>query len=287
MNLCDTYKIILLFILIGYVKCADKPGDQSNNENNSSESYSDTESDEEDNFDVTETTGQTQAHPPEEKKETKPVKPESICNSLIFMKKNEEGIIVPMDEGEYKQIFEDPYKKKYLFQKNLEMILCDYKVIYEQIPGKPYTSSLTHFKNENTFIIRREGEFIFIICQRKKWVIFSRKRSGFIKLYSQNSKGNYDELGDDSYQVRLSRNGTLRYEFNENVKCTKIMAKQTVVWEKKADDPCPLQVNINLKGDIVLYYSKYYIIFTKNNKNPKYLYKKPRKKRRKIRRHNK
>eukprot|EP00375_Theileria_parva_P000976 XP_763646.1 hypothetical protein [Theileria parva strain Muguga] len=197
MNLCVTYKCILLFILFGFVKCADKPEQHPVS--------SDTDSDEEDNFEVTET-----SEPP---KGTEHLELSKKPGKMIFMKENENGIVVPMEEGDYKQIFEDPYKKVYIFQKNLEMILCDYKVIFQQISGKPYASTLTYYRINNVFTIQHENGFMLICHEEGKWKVYLRSRSGYLNLYTQDSEGRYLELGENNYYISFGPRGFLRYEF--------------------------------------------------------------------------
>ncbi|KAF5153558.1 hypothetical protein TpMuguga_02g00003 [Theileria parva strain Muguga] len=182
---------------------------------------------------------------------------------MIFMKKNEEGIIVPMDEGDYKQIFEDPYKKVYIFQKNLEMILCDYKVIFNHRLGKPYASTLTYYRINNVFTIQHENGFMLICHEEGKWKVYLRSRSGYLNLYTQDSEGRYLELGENNYYISFGPRGFLRYEFKSDVNCSKVMFKDKLVWRRNSNEPCPSKINITLRKDIIVHFGDYYIIFVK------------------------
>ncbi|EAN30733.1 SVSP family protein [Theileria parva strain Muguga] len=136
MDLCKTSKLLFLIISVGYVRYADS-SDQPGNPHVTTEN----DSEEEDNFEVTETS--------ETPSGSEPFKQKDSCDSIIFMKKNDDGILVPMDEKEYKLIFENPFKKIFIFQKNLEMLLCNYQNIFENLSGNPFTASLTYFKDKS------------------------------------------------------------------------------------------------------------------------------------------
>ncbi|EAN31451.1 SVSP family protein [Theileria parva strain Muguga] len=288
--MCSIKFYLIILVTIEFVRCADKPG----NNDQSLVSYSDSE--EEDNFDVTESTEQPETSepkgsppksPPETSAKGSPPKspsgsPEHVevikkSIQIIFMKKDENGIVVPMEEGDYKVTSEDSYRIVYMFQASLEMILYNYEVIFEHVPGKHYTLTLTYYKPHNVFTMQDVGGFIFICCEEGKWRVYLRNRSGYLKFYTKH-KGKDFELNEGDYYITFGPKGFLKYEFKKNVKCHRVMHRGKLLWKKEINKPCPSEVSINLSKDIVLYFDNHYLIFFKSHRY-KLSVRKPRKKR--------
>eukprot|EP00375_Theileria_parva_P000646 XP_763316.1 hypothetical protein [Theileria parva strain Muguga] len=196
------YRIILITIV--FVRCADKPG----NNDQSLVSYTDSE-EEEDNFNVTESAG------PSKSSETTSFKHFEAYNKIIFIKKNEEGIMVPMEEGDYKVTSEDLSKIEYMFQASLEMIVYNYENIFEHVTGKPYALTLTYYKDYNVLTMQDVDGFTFMRREGGRWRVYSRRRSGYLELYKID-KGKEVELNEDDYYVTFGPKGLLKYGFKKN-----------------------------------------------------------------------
>ncbi|EAN31365.1 SVSP family protein [Theileria parva strain Muguga] len=162
----------------------------------------------------------------EDKKEKKPeeTKKPKKCKSIIFMKKDEQGILVPMIEiKDYMCLHYGFAKTKYNIFADLEQVVCDGEVIYFHIPEKDYVRKLTYNRKENAFIMERVDMFVLIKRVNGKWSYSGRRHINYIKMYTQDALGNEVEMTKEQYYVEMSPAGSIKYTFVPGVKCKKLL----------------------------------------------------------------
>ncbi|EAN31758.1 SVSP family protein [Theileria parva strain Muguga] len=270
---------ILIVILIVYVRCADKQGDK----NLSLVAYSDSE--EEENFEVTETTGETSELPddtkpqdapgtpktPEhaaEKDVKQPVKPYDKplrkCETIQFFKKGTEGNLVLMTGADYVKIVKYRKEEKYEFKVDLELVVCDGVTAYEHRPGRPYCSKLIHNKIDNVLTIIREGSILRMTFDRGKWRASSRSKPAQVELFTKDSRGNYKLITSHHYTVETNETGGSAYIFMPGVKCRKIIINKLLVWKKTDEKEYPTKFFVTIRLDVFLFFREYKLLFKKS-----------------------
>eukprot|EP00375_Theileria_parva_P001885 XP_764560.1 hypothetical protein [Theileria parva strain Muguga] len=280
MNKFTTY--LYIFIIIGCIKCSDKPGDKSGDKSSGLVPYSDSE---EDNFDVTEssvkTTEPAEEEPLEEepdrdkpghveegrekyvKQVSEPYKKDGKCEIIRFFKKNNEGVLVEMTGRDYTVSFSDKKIVKYGFKEDLELVLCNGETAYKHVPGKVYYSSLTYYRNTNTLIIVGGGEFLRIIYNKGKWRASSRRSPTIPEFYTKNSKGTYLLLSSEYYTFDITPTGSFKYIFISGVKCSKIILNKLLVWKKTDEPEYPTSIIITLRLNVFIFFRGYRVLFGK------------------------
>ncbi|EAN31368.1 SVSP family protein [Theileria parva strain Muguga] len=184
---------------------------------------------------------------------------------MIFMKKNSVGQLVEMTEGDYKEIFDDFNMKKYTLHASLEMVLCDYQVVFEHIAGKPYCNELCYYGFKNVFIIRGNDRFFFIKCVDGVWKTKFHNVPRDIKIYSQGSEGNYVQISTENINIDLTLSESIRFNV-EGLKCVRVKNKDEVVWEKESDEEYPILICYTTKKRFLVYFKDCRKVFEKTSK---------------------
>uniref|UniRef100_A0A3B0N5G7 Tash protein PEST motif containing protein, putative n=1 Tax=Theileria annulata TaxID=5874 RepID=A0A3B0N5G7_THEAN len=197
----------------------------------------------------------------EDKKPSKVVKK---CNKISLLKKNEEGELIEMIEGEdYKVIWKNLNKSKYEFIGNLEEILCDDELVYTNRPENGYPSLLTYNITLSVFVLRRQGGHVVVKCVDGKWIPEGRKIPGFMKMFIKDYFGNEIELVEGDYFLDLTACKSYKYTFAVGIACTRIEVRGETVWEKTDDDPFPISCCITFKMNLIVNFGQYKKIFAK------------------------
>ncbi|EAN33249.1 SVSP family protein [Theileria parva strain Muguga] len=209
----------------------------------------------------------------DDKKEAAAVKPSKISESLIFMKKGDDGGLFQMIEGQdYKLIFDDGTTLKFEFYNELEQVIYNGDNIYVHMPKRLYALELTCNKTTNVFVIALEDSFLYIDYRAGMWRANSRKIPNYVKFYGKDSEGVEFEFSKEHYSFYLTEKGAFRYVFFPEIPCAKVVINNRLIWEKTPEDKSLLSVHINIKGDVFLKFKTHVSLFAKKRNEYKYLY---------------
>ncbi|EAN31366.1 SVSP family protein [Theileria parva strain Muguga] len=225
--------------------------------------------DEEDNFDVTETTGQAQGSEGDKKMKT--------CNEIGLFKKDSDGNIIPMTENDYKKIISTVNEIRYEFLGKLEEIKCDGESIYTKLPDNAYCETLSYNKNTNIFTITIDGTFLFIKGDKDRWRTTCRRVKEHIKIYKLDEKGNEVEADGEDYFFYVTSHSGFRYKFKSGMKCTRIIFKETLAWEKTENEEYPVGLSISKKLNVVVFFENYFKVFGKSGGKYRKMYQQSKK----------
>ncbi|EAN30729.1 SVSP family protein [Theileria parva strain Muguga] len=207
--------------------------------------------------------------PIQEKAPSKKAKHVKICETITFFTKDCHDDYVPMNESEYKITLESENIVKYKFNARLEMIMCDNETIYIHRCDKPYATFLTHNKNVCSFIIARDGGFVYINFVNGKWITNARRNMDIVKFYILDCEGNDVELTDKDYHFDLSPNGSFKYIFKSKTKCYKVVAGGDLIWKKNPGDDFPRSVSVTTRLNVIIFTHGESFIYQKIDKGYK------------------
>ncbi|XP_955547.1 Theileria-specific sub-telomeric protein, SVSP family, putative [Theileria annulata] len=192
-----------------------------------------------------------------------PQPPEIIMTTktMKFMKMNEEGILVEMGPGDYYKSYENKYSMKFEFSSNLEQLLFDGEIIYNHKPENKYCTSLIYYKSKNVFIMTRDKGFLITKFYKGKWVSSTRRIPDYIEIHGKDSEDRDVLITDEQYRVSLSTSGYIKYIFNENVKCTKIIIHKKLSWKKESNEEYPIGFSITSGRNLTVYFNDYLKVF--------------------------
>eukprot|EP00375_Theileria_parva_P001898 XP_764573.1 hypothetical protein [Theileria parva strain Muguga] len=169
---------------------------------------------------------------------------------IKFYKRDNLGMLVEMNEGDYNVTFNDKDKKKYLFISNLERIECDGEIIFEHSSGTPYFPLVNHSKKTNIHILTNSGGFILIKKIKGQWIRTDAPIPDYVYLYTQDSEGSEVLLTKYHYTITFTSLGSFRYEL------------LPVAWEKtEEDEGFPLVFYITPKMSVMVNFEKYFKLF--------------------------
>ncbi|EAN31367.1 SVSP family protein [Theileria parva strain Muguga] len=212
----------------------------------------------------------------EEEEEEKPSEAVKKCKKIRFFKKNSEGNIIPMIKKDFKRIHDDDKLKKYLLYANLEVLLCDGDVVYKHNAGINYPTQLSYNKVKNIFIFTRRGGFLLIKYSEGEWRVEGRRDQEYLKFYSKTHWGKYVEITCNDYYTELSAAKAFKYTFREGVNCEKVTYKGETIWRRKKFKASPESVRFTPKGNVIIYFSSYLIVFGKRQGSFKQILARPR-----------
>ncbi|XP_952706.1 Theileria-specific sub-telomeric protein, SVSP family, putative [Theileria annulata] len=209
----------------------------------------------------------------EEKDEKHEVEDIKKCKEVKFLKKDQYGNLVRMTEKkDYKLKHTGFNKIKYEIIANLEQILCDEEVIFEHKSDFPYTKILTYNRTENAFVISRKGGFVLIKRVNGIWKQIGRRIPSYIKMYSQDSHGNYVELTKEYYYIEMSPRASIKYTFITGLGCKLITLRGEVIWTKTNIDDFPLAFSYTNRFGFLIYFPTYVRTYVRKNGTFKLLY---------------
>uniref|UniRef100_A0A3B0MMH3 Theileria-specific sub-telomeric protein, SVSP family, putative n=1 Tax=Theileria annulata TaxID=5874 RepID=A0A3B0MMH3_THEAN len=211
----------------------------------------------------------------EDEEEKKPSKDVKICNTITFMKKNSEGNLVPMSEGDYTVISYSEYNIKYVFNAELEAVLCDQETIFTHLAGRDYCKSVIHKRHHGSFNFRRDDGFVLVKFKNGKWKFRARNNPDYVRLYALDNEGKEIELDEKSYYLKFTSSGSFKYEFLQNVRLTKFIIKDKVVWEKTITDDHPSAVAVTERFNAIIYFDTYTRVYGRRKGRYRFLFTRP------------
>ncbi|XP_954715.1 uncharacterized protein TA17346, partial [Theileria annulata] len=201
---------------------------------------------------------------PEEPEDEEPPKDVKRCNIITLMKMNEEGDLVPMTEGDYEIVRDNEDAVKYTFTSTLEELHCDGEIVYKHISRNRRTSSLIYNRVRHHFLLK--NDLGMYVCNYRKgvWSVFNHKFLNTIYIFTKDSEGNDMFLNSEHYTNDIGDKGSFKYIFKDGVKCTKIMYRNQLVWEKTDyTDNYPIYFYINLKYHFYILFSDHIYKYSK------------------------
>ncbi|EAN32296.1 SVSP family protein [Theileria parva strain Muguga] len=200
------------------------------------------------------------------------VKPIQTCKKITFMKKNQVGEIIKMSTNDFKKVISDENKVRYTFFSNLEQLLCDGEVIFENKPENKHCRLLIHHKKISRFVLISEEGYYLVDPGNYGWRVKSEKVIKYLKLYTKDSVGNNLLLTKQYYEAKINDHPSTRVRFKSYARCTRVEFKGLVVWEKTENDGYPLLLIITGKLDFQLCFDGYNKIYRKRSgKYKKYI----------------
>lgn len=183
-------------------------------------------------------------------------KPKRIrkCESIKFFKIDQTGNMVEMGFYDYTVYFKDKSALKYSFDANLEMIKCDGDTVYKHKSGLDYALTLTYNKCAGRFVIRLKNHFLFIRYAGRTWVEHDRIIPDYIKIFTQDSEGNYVELTPQQCKIDITATGSFKY-YVKGLNCTRIEIYGEVIYQKKDHEDYPESVSYSLKKCFMIYFN--------------------------------
>ncbi|XP_951762.1 Theileria-specific sub-telomeric protein, SVSP family, putative [Theileria annulata] len=207
----------------------------------------------------------TQPYQPEqpttEESKDKESKKFKKCETIGFLKMNEEGNLVPMTNEDYIESFPNNKTSKYVFKSNLEKLYCNDKIIYTHKIGKDYCTSLTYNNKTNCFIMTTPSGFYLIKYYKGKWETIEKKIHKYIKLYGIDESGMPITIDENFYYTDFLRPNTFKYVFLPGVKITNIDAGTKTIWKKGKKEQFPIGLSFSSFNNIVLHFDEYVKIF--------------------------
>uniref|UniRef100_A0A3B0MS82 Theileria-specific sub-telomeric protein, SVSP family, putative n=1 Tax=Theileria annulata TaxID=5874 RepID=A0A3B0MS82_THEAN len=213
---------------------------------------------------------------PEEEEEEDKKPPEIIrtCKTITFMKLNEEGKLAEMIlEKDYREIWFSQFNTKYLMLCRLELLLCDGEIVYTQKSSRSDCRLVIYNRNAHTFIFTGDTGFILFKRINNRWnVDKARKFPEDVNIYTIDNDGNEIELGKDSYEIDITAFGSFKYRLNQGVRCTKIIYKNRLVWEKTDESDYPSSFCLTTRNNVMVFTGQYIAIYGKKGSKYRHLY---------------
>uniref|UniRef100_A0A3B0MSK3 Theileria-specific sub-telomeric protein, SVSP family, putative n=1 Tax=Theileria annulata TaxID=5874 RepID=A0A3B0MSK3_THEAN len=183
------------------------------------------------------------------------------CETIGFLKKNEEGNLVPMSNEDYIESFPNNKTSKYVFKSNLEKLYCNDKIIYTHKTGKDYCTSMTYNNKTNCFIMTTPSGFYLIKYYKGKWETIEKKIHKSIKLYGTDESGMPITIDENFYYTDFLRPNIFKYVFLPGVKITNIDAGTKTIWKKGKKEQFPIGLSFSSFNNIILHFDEYVKIF--------------------------
>ncbi|XP_953544.1 Theileria-specific sub-telomeric protein, SVSP family member, putative [Theileria annulata] len=202
----------------------------------------------------------------ENEEEKKPSKVVKKCKQITFMKKNEEGELIEMIEGDYEIKYEIQYQTRYEFLANLEELHCDDEIVFQHRIGNKYCKVLVYNYKNTTFLIILENSYVFVSCDNGIFKTNVRRIIDCLKIYTIDSIGNEVQISEKDYKLRITKFKWFMIKFNNGIKCHKIVFKNMLVWEKTNYDNYPIALTINVNLNVVVIFKQYSKTFLKRGR---------------------
>ncbi|XP_954712.1 Theileria-specific sub-telomeric protein, SVSP family [Theileria annulata] len=187
-----------------------------------------------------------------------------ICKQITFIKKDEMGNFVEMDNHDFDIDYEVKATIKYSFKTNLEIIYCDGEIVYTHDIGMEYALSLKYSKFMGRFIIQLRKDFLFIRYLDDKWLVKTKKIPDYIKIFTQDDQGNYIELTPEHCNIDITSTGSFKYNV-DSLKCTRIEYYNELVWDKRIKRGYPMTICYSLKISFMIYFKGYVCFYERIN----------------------
>ncbi|EAN30734.1 SVSP family protein [Theileria parva strain Muguga] len=189
------------------------------------------------------------------------------CRTIILMKKNERGELVPMTEKEYKKMYYSRYKTKYELYANLEQLFCDSELAYEHKIGKHYPSILIENKRLREFYIYFDDELTIVKqVNDNYWQTTECTIPYCFKFLTKNEKGQEVLIPRTFLDIDIGFYQAIKYIFTEDIKCHKIIVKDQLLWEKVEDDMgFPESIVFTKTGKILIFFYDDIVLYLKKD----------------------
>ncbi|XP_954703.1 Theileria-specific sub-telomeric protein, SVSP family [Theileria annulata] len=187
-----------------------------------------------------------------------------ICKQITFIKKDEMGNFVEMDNLDFDIDYEVKTTIKYSFKTNLEIIYCDGEIVYTHDIGTEYPVSLKYSKFMGRFIMQLRKDFLFIRYLDDRWLVKTRKIPDYIKIFTQDDQGNYIELTPEHCNIDITSTGSFKYNV-DSLKCTRIEYYNELVWDKRIKRGYPMTICYSLKISFMIYFKGYVSLYERIN----------------------
>ncbi|XP_952698.1 Theileria-specific sub-telomeric protein, SVSP family, putative [Theileria annulata] len=187
------------------------------------------------------------------------------CKTITFMKLNEEGKLVKMHLRDFVIKYINSSITRYRLKANLEQLLCDDIIIFEHKPENKYCTSITHYKSRDVFILISPNGYYLVENRKSSWKVKYENFAKCLSVYTIDSEGNEIKLTEEYYNAKISDRPSITVDFYKHTKCTKIMYKGKLVWEKTDDEGYPLALSIRSNLSIQICFNGYRVRYIKRD----------------------
>uniref|UniRef100_A0A3B0NB62 Theileria-specific sub-telomeric protein, SVSP family, putative n=1 Tax=Theileria annulata TaxID=5874 RepID=A0A3B0NB62_THEAN len=209
-----------------------------------------------------------EGEPEEEKPPKEPGESTEImkkCKTITFMKLNEEGKLVKMHLRDFVIKYINSSITRYRLKANLEQLLCDDIIIFEHKPENKYCTSITHYKSRDVFILISSDGYYLVENRKSCWKVKFENFAKCLSVYTIDSEGNEIKLTEEYYNAKISDRPSITVDFYKHTRCTKIMYKGKLVWEKTDDEGYPLALSIRSNLSIQICFNGYRVRYIKRD----------------------
>ncbi|EAN30738.1 SVSP family protein [Theileria parva strain Muguga] len=184
------------------------------------------------------------------------------CKSIVLMKRNGRGELIPMIRKDVKKVSYDRNKVKYELLANLEQLYCDGDLVYEHFFWNPYASIIIQNKRNKEFFVKRGDELVIVKHVNNKWKVSDHNIPYCFQLFTKDGEGNDVIITKDQYEVDFSYTECFKYTFISGIRCHKVIVKNKFVWEKKEDeDSYPTAMVLTKVGKVLLFFKGQIVTF--------------------------
>ncbi|EAN31370.1 SVSP family protein [Theileria parva strain Muguga] len=154
----------------------------------------------------------------------------STYQAMSFYRLDYSGNFIVMNTTDYQILGFDKYAVKYSLKTRLELILCNYNVVWMHMPNAEYPKSVIYKRFKRLFFLSFDYQIVKIKFTNNKWEKKFLNLPRDFYLYDRDEKGIFFRLTPDQYTVQPTSYGGFRYILNPGVKCRMVTIGESTLF---------------------------------------------------------